>query len=186
MFPQLTTDRLVLREVQHGDLTSLCKHINNYKIAKMLSHVPFPYTREDGEWWVSHSIESPLSTQTAWVLDHLGEFLGVVSVLDTLGEEPFLGYWVAEPHWNQGFASEAVAEAIRYCFEQLQLKRLYSSALSENEASLRVLRKSGFKDYGIGTASPRARQGEELETTKLHLTKQEWEAEFLDIHLPNQ
>ncbi|SDR22818.1 GNAT family N-acetyltransferase [Pseudovibrio sp. Tun.PSC04-5.I4] len=176
MFPNLKTKRLVLREVEQSDLNSLCKHINNYTIAKMLAHVPFPYTQMDGQRWINYCLESPLSTQTAWVIETEGDFIGVISALKLSNNEPFLGYWIAETYWNRGFASEAAAEVIRYCFETLRLERLHSSALSENIGSLKVLRKNGFIDWGHGVAHPLARSREELEKTELILTREQWEA----------
>lgn len=177
MFPNLKTKRLVLREVKQSDLYSVCKHINNYNVAKMLAHVPFPYTQKDGERWINYCIESPLSTQTAWVIENEGDFTGVISALNLSDNEPFLGYWIVEAYWNRGFASEAAAEVINYCFETLKIEKLHSSALSENISSHKVLRKNGFIDCSHGIAHPLARRREKLEKTKLLLTRMQWEAE---------
>ena len=54
--------------------------------------------------------------------------------------------WTLHPdHWGRGYATEAGAEAIRYAFEDLDLDRIYSCILPENEASQAVAVRLGME-----------------------------------------
>lgn len=60
-----------------------------------------------------------------------------------------LGYWVRGDMNGRGLATGAVREAVRHAFVDLKLHRVQAETLLHNQASQRVLRKAGFKPYGI-------------------------------------
>lgn len=51
--------------------------------------------------------------------------------------------------WHLGYATEAIALASRYAFEELKLHKLTAGIVRGNEASLRAFRKSGFVEEGV-------------------------------------
>lgn len=60
-----------------------------------------------------------------------------------------LGYWMGVPYLRQGFMFEAARAIIAFSFSTLQLRRLEAGCLPDNEASLGLLRKLGFRDIGV-------------------------------------
>ena len=81
-----------------------------------------------------------------------GEVIGQVTVSTILGEPfrmGFLGYWIATTHQGRGHASRAVGLALRLMAEQLGLHRAEAHTRVENLPSHGVLRKNGFRSYGI-------------------------------------
>lgn len=59
-----------------------------------------------------------------------------------------IGYWIAQPFAGQGHTTRAVRLLIDYGFAQ-GLHRLEIAVRPENEASLGVVRKLGFRDEGV-------------------------------------
>ena len=59
-----------------------------------------------------------------------------------------LGYWIGEPYARNGYMTAAVAAIIPYVFKTLQLHRLEAACLPFNEASVRLLKRSGFNEEG--------------------------------------
>lgn len=59
-----------------------------------------------------------------------------------------LGYWVGAPYARQGYMSEALLAILRFAFESLGLHRMEAACLERNEASRRLLEKSGFGRIG--------------------------------------
>jgi RimJ/RimL family protein N-acetyltransferase len=58
--------------------------------------------------------------------------------------------WVLSPaHQGRGFATEAVAELVRVCFDDLGLRRLTAIAFAGNPASLRVMEKAGMRQEAL-------------------------------------
>lgn len=59
-----------------------------------------------------------------------------------------LGYWVDQSRAGQGITPTAVAMVTDYCFKTLGLHRMEINIRPENESSLRVVEKLGFRDEG--------------------------------------
>ncbi|QUH00092.1 GNAT family N-acetyltransferase [Saccharopolyspora erythraea] len=61
----------------------------------------------------------------------------------------WIGYWVTERLAGGGVATAAVALAVDHCFGPVGLHRLEATVRPENQPSLRVLEKSGFRREGM-------------------------------------
>jgi ribosomal-protein-alanine N-acetyltransferase len=59
--------------------------------------------------------------------------------------EAHLGYYLAQPYWGRGFASEASLASIGVAFTRLRLVRLLADVEKGNDASEHILQKFGFK-----------------------------------------
>ncbi len=59
-----------------------------------------------------------------------------------------LGYWIGMPYARSGHMTAAVTAIIPYVFKTLQLHRLEAACLPFNEASVRLLKRSGFNEEG--------------------------------------
>ena len=63
-----------------------------------------------------------------------------------------LGYLLAESWWGRGFATEAIEGLVQWCRVEPRLASLIAGVASDNQASKRVLEKSGFsRDPDSGT-----------------------------------
>jgi len=59
-----------------------------------------------------------------------------------------LGYWIGAPYAGKGHMTAAVTAIIPHVFKTLQLHRLEAACLPFNEASVRLLNRSGFNEEG--------------------------------------
>lgn len=59
------------------------------------------------------------------------------------------GYWIGAPHARHGFMSEALKTLVHYAFTQMDLSRIESACLPENDASRGVLERCGYKYEGV-------------------------------------
>lgn len=83
-----------------------------------------------------------------------------------------LGYWLGEPYWGRGHASEAVRLACRLAFRHLAAHTLSSSVFVGNLASRRVLEKNGFR---LVRTAQRSVRGAPQPEWALALLAREWE-----------
>ena len=60
-----------------------------------------------------------------------------------------LSYWIGQCHVGQGHMTEAMQAALRYGFDYLNLHRIEAACVTNNEASRRLLEKSGFRREGM-------------------------------------
>lgn len=75
-----------------------------------------------------------------------GRFCGTVGL--RFIDHPFvgdLGYWIGEEWWGQGLGSEAVLLAAHLAFHHLRSGALVAEVFEGNEASERILLKTGFE-----------------------------------------
>jgi ribosomal-protein-alanine N-acetyltransferase len=79
-----------------------------------------------------------------------GDFIGLTGI--NIGRPVYrnaeIWYKLHPAHWNQGYATEAVAAILHFCFHDLQLHRVKAGCATENTASAKVLEKSGFLREG--------------------------------------
>lgn len=87
-----------------------------------------------------------------FVIEYDGEIAGQLNVSSiTWGSvsSATIGYWVAERFAGRSITPTAVALATDYCFSQLGLHRMEICIRPENDASLRVVEKLGFRYEGL-------------------------------------
>jgi [ribosomal protein S5]-alanine N-acetyltransferase len=59
-----------------------------------------------------------------------------------------LGYWVSEAHAQKSVMTRALAALVPYAHAELKLHRIEAACLPRNQASIRLLEKSGFEKEG--------------------------------------
>jgi ribosomal-protein-alanine N-acetyltransferase len=60
-----------------------------------------------------------------------------------------LGFLLARSHWGRGLMTEAVAAVVRWAFSDPSIFRVWAVCDVENQASARVLEKTGFLREGV-------------------------------------
>lgn len=61
----------------------------------------------------------------------------------------FLGYSIDESEAGRGYTTEALAEGVRFVFEELRMHRIEANIMPRNKASIRVVEKLGFECEGL-------------------------------------
>lgn len=88
-----------------------------------------------------------------WEGDALVGRINLTQVRRAHFQSASLGYRIAPKHRGQGVASDAVQAAMHKAFHTHHLQRLEATARPENPASIRVLLKNGFQQFGHSRAS---------------------------------
>lgn len=148
-FEPIATERLILRPLETRDRARLVRLANNWKVAKNLASMPFPYTEEVADEWLGKQAglwaggkNYPLAIT---IDDEMIGGIGVGWHPDRPDDGWELGYWLGEPYWNRGYASEAARALCRFAFETLKLEHIIAGHYADNHASGRVLTKLGFR-----------------------------------------
>jgi RimJ/RimL family protein N-acetyltransferase len=146
----IETRRLILRPAVACDAAALAALADNPRIAENLARLPHPYRLADAEAFITRG--QPAGG-VAWAifLKRAGdgpELVGMVSAEPRDGGAMEIGYWVGEPHWDRGFATEAAHAAVDYAFLHLGAKRIAVRCRVTNLASRRVIEKCGFQFVG--------------------------------------
>lgn len=151
-FPQLHTQRLLLRRFQATDAKDVQKYAGAYEVAEMTLNIPHPYL--DGmarAWMDSHQQDFELGRSVVFALvsRSSNQLVGTVGlILEKRFNRAELGYWIGKPFWGQGFATEASTAVLQYGFNELKLNRIFATHMTRNPASGRVLEKIGMTHEG--------------------------------------
>ncbi len=77
-----------------------------------------------------------LKVDTAW---------SQADTADRAGEEAEIGWCLSPAHQRHGYVTEAAAELVRICFEDLGVRRISAAAFADNLASVRIMEKLGMR-----------------------------------------
>lgn len=109
-----------------------------------------PYTEKNAEEFIQRQAKS--DTEKVFAIDCNGELCGLVGLIfqkDVYRKSAEIGYWIGEPFWGRGIATQAIGLLACHAFEKLALVRLYAGIFEYNVGSMRVLEKNGFLKEGI-------------------------------------
>jgi RimJ/RimL family protein N-acetyltransferase len=158
----LLSERLVLRAPLHDDIDALAHLANNAKVATMVSRMPHPYTAADARAFVDRTANGGIGKAVyAITKADTGQFLGCCGI-EQDSDEPAraeIGYWLGEPHWNNGYATEAAQVLVDQAFRSGEILAIDARCRVVNEASRRVIHKCGFQFRGTGMVTSLAMGG---------------------------
>lgn len=140
---RIETDRLHLRAPAMSDLDALVAGINNWKVVEPTATIPFPYLPEHGIGFIERFANKPDQRPYAIARQADDRLIGVIGLKFAEGKAPELGYWLAEDHWGQSLAPEAVKGLVTAAGEA-GIDAIRARVLGSNPASQRVLEKTGF------------------------------------------
>ncbi len=147
---EIETPRLHLGPFRDADLNRCVRLANNINIARMVAAMPHPYTRKDAiDWIASHDAGRAAGTDYPFAITLKGDGLVGAIGLHKKGTAVFdLGYWIGEPYWGIGIASEAAAAVMDWARDVLGVREVTACYFADNPASGRVLEKIGFERTG--------------------------------------
>jgi RimJ/RimL family protein N-acetyltransferase len=85
-----------------------------------------------------------------------------------------LGWSLHPDHAGRGYATEAVRELIRLCFEDLGLRRVTANCFADNTASWRLMERVGMRRELYAVRESLHRSGQWLDGTGYALLADEW------------
>jgi RimJ/RimL family protein N-acetyltransferase len=92
------------------------------------------------------------------------------------GSQAELGWTLDPAHGGRGYATEAVAELLRICFEGLGLRRVTALCFADNTASWRLMERVGMRREAHNVRDSLHRSGQWLDGYAYALLAEEWAA----------
>ena len=146
----LTLSHSTIRSWRSTDVTSLVAHANNRNIwLNLRDQFPYPYTARDGRAFIKYSRGlDPEANFAIAVNDVAVGGIGFVGQRDVERVSAEIGYWLGEPYWGRGIATEALVALTKYAIDTHGFTRIFALPFAHNTASCRVLEKAGYKLEG--------------------------------------
>lgn len=153
---QIRGKRVALRTLTADDAPHIATLAGDWDVARMTDRIPYPYRERDALTW----IDGLPDNERVFAIDLDGRLVGMCGVMLHPEGDAEIGYWIGRPWWGQGFATEAAALLIKYCFRDLKLSGITSGHYIDNPASQRVIEKLGFQKIGARYSWCQARRRE--------------------------
>ncbi len=174
----IQTERLFLRPLWREDATQIHPLVNDWDVVSKLARAPWPYTLSDAQAFTDYA-ETAADTGKELVLAICLrpslQIIGCIGALRHRDGARELGYWLGQPYWRHGFASEAAEALVVGLFESLRVGQLISGYHLDNPASARVLAKLGFTPTHTAVEPCRA-QGKDIAVQRMALARTTWRA----------
>jgi RimJ/RimL family protein N-acetyltransferase len=155
----LATRRLTLRTPRARDAGAIVPLADNMHIAQQTRRMPHPYSLKDAESWIAAVRNAHPARECAFLIfrNNDGTLMGGAGYAAIEDEDEVeLGYWLGEPYWGKGYATEAAQAVIDHAFTEGAFERIHGRCRVTNRASRHVLEKCGFQYSGSSMCACRA------------------------------
>lgn len=146
-FPNLKSERLVLRELNLNDVKAIFELRSSKEINKLISRET-PKNIEDAKEFIEvcHQ-EFKNENRVFWAIEFENKIIGTIvyhkiSIQDNYAE---IGYELNPNYQQKGFMSEALKAVLNFGFQKMNLKTIEAFTHKNNIASITLLKKHHFK-----------------------------------------
>lgn len=153
-FPQLTTQRLQLREITMADASDLLQVYGNAEVMRWFGTDPVTELAQVEAMiarWAG--LRQQADPATRWGIQRKGEstLLGTCGLfaVNRAWRKCTLGYDLALPAQGQGYMQEALHAVLDWGFTTLELNRIEAQIHPDNLASINLVLKLGFHREGV-------------------------------------
>lgn len=173
---ELETPRLLFTRPNRGDVADIAELANNWAVVEHTGSLPHPYGPDDARKWIERISadkegEANFTIRLRRLEPKLIGVIGYGALADeTLGH---FGYWLGEPYWGQGYATEAALATLAHAFDHVPVREIRAECRPGNSGSRHVLAKCGFDLVGRGTMDSTPLKTE-VEILKYTLTRKAW------------
>ncbi|MES2151703.1 MAG: GNAT family protein [Pseudomonadota bacterium] len=175
----LETERLNLRWISDADAAAQFAIYSDPDVMRYWSSAPWtePSQARANIDQAHEGYRNGSAMRLAVVRRDTGQLIGNVNLYAFFAQNRRcdVGYALARAHWGHGYLGEALAAALAYGFEALDLNRVEADIDPRNAASIKLLEKLGFQQEGY----MRERwivNGEVCDTVNYALLRRDWQA----------
>ena len=151
-FPTLHTKRLDLIEIEQRHLSDLFELFGDENVTKYYNVETLTKEKEAQQIldWFKSIFQDKSGIRWGITLKGHKNIIGTIGYNSyTKGHRANLGYDLQKVHWNNGYIKEAIAEVLKYGFNQLGINRIEAEIIPGNIYSEKALLSLGFKKEGI-------------------------------------
>jgi len=173
----LQGEKVYLRPVEETDLPSCTRWINDPRVRQFLTTVS-PRSLADEQVWLESMRESDSEIVLTIVRREDDLPIGNIGLhrIDQVNQYATFGILIGEIHCHQkGYGKEAVQLMLKHAFHALNLRRVKSSVLVPNKASIKLHKGAGFVQEGL-RREQYYRDGQWVDEIIYGLLRSDWEA----------
>lgn len=151
--PVLETERLILRPLKWEDREDMFAYGSDPEVTRYVTW----YTHqkiEDTDEFIRTVLENYETGKLApWAVEEKasGKMIGTAGYVgwQTRHFRGEIGYALARPYWNRGYATEITEPVLQFGWEQMKLIRIEARCMPGNIGSSKVMEKLGMQYEGL-------------------------------------
>lgn len=156
-FPILETPRLLLREIVRADAPSILRIRGDAEVTRYNTGAPYQSLDDAIALIDDMALLYRQKRELRWGIMLKGVDGLTDGVIGMCGynywvqadQRASIGYDLARAFWRDGIMTEALRAVLGFGFTQMSLNRIEAEVAVENTASIKLLRKLGFRREGI-------------------------------------
>jgi len=152
-FPQLETERLILRHMQTADAQAIFRILSDEEVTRHYDDATFTNVSQASDQIEAWESGYRNKRCIRWGIARKEEPFIVGSCgfygIHTWHMRASIGYELARPFWRQGIMTEALTALLAFGFGEMGLNRIDAVIMPDNIASVRLLEKLGFCNEGL-------------------------------------
>jgi len=177
-FPELATERILLRPISPSDIAFAFQHFSNPDVGKYLLDDDPVTSLAQAQAIIDFYVSPDAQSYNRWIIERKADRCPI----GTCGYHKWsrrdhkaeIGYDLIPFAWGQGYMSEAFERVVEFGFGDMDLNRIEAVVHPENAASLKLLERHGFVREGL-LREDLCRDGVYYDHWLLSLLRREWQ-----------
>ncbi len=169
----LSGEKVDLVAAERAYVPMYVKWINDPEVTQWLKADP-PFSVEMEHGWVDRLRREGKTTFTILTKD--GRPIGNIGMEEVVWKyrRATIGIMIGEKDcWGKGYGSAAITTLLRYCFEELGMRRVDLITDSENHRAQRAYKKCGFRVEGL-MRQYRTKNGRIIDDVMMAILSSDW------------
>lgn len=147
--PILTTHSLVLRKLTQNDAEAIYRIRSDKKVAEFLVR-PICKSIDEAKEFIQKINDGYEKNEICyWAITEKGknELIGTICLWKIFRDKmkAEIGFELSPAYQGKGIMKEAIPPVIDFAFNELELKTIEGEVAKENQRSIRIMEKNGFK-----------------------------------------
>lgn len=140
--------KITLRPLELNDMPLLNKIINDKEISDMVVGWSKPVTMEEQNTWFKNLVNDK---NIRYAICEKEAAIGTATIrnIDWKNRSAALDIKIDKNFTKKGYGCETITLLIEYCFNELNMNRIYVNILKHNKASEKLFAKCGFVNEGM-------------------------------------
>lgn len=153
-FPVMESSDLIMKKIELSHLDEVYSIYSNDNVFEYCGIIP-KHNKETVKSMIGHFERDFLKrSRIKWGIFRRQDDTKLVGILEAFDFNQkvnmvTIGYFLSEPYWGQGIATQALEALVKFLFESANVNRIQADVMPSNESSKRVLLKNGFKKEGV-------------------------------------
>lgn len=143
---------VTLRPVEEKDISVIAKWLNDEEVTYYMFYGQLPMSTLQAAEMIKKQVEAPnnvvLIIEDKETNRPIG-FGGIYDIHPTARKAEFRILIGEKDYWTKGYGTETIELLTFYCFDRLNLNRVWLGVTDENKAAVRAYEKAGYKVEGV-------------------------------------